>query len=332
MKKSQKFSSNTNDIKKIQDYSIFRPQTFETFIGQKKIKRNLEVFIQSSKKRKEKLDHILLYGPAGLGKTSLAYIIANEMKSQIKIIQAPILKKAGDLASHLTNLKDYDIFFIDEIHRLKIELEEILYTAMEDGKIDIMIGEGISAKSVRLSLSKFTLIGATTKMGLLSTPLQSRFSIIEYIEYYTEEEITQILLQSAKIIHIKMDLKSAIEIAKRSRGTPRIANNLLKRIRDFAEFENKSQIDFTITIKAFKKLEIDEYGLNKIDKKLLQVMKKHYNGGPVGIETLSMSIGESSRTIEEHYEPYLLQKGFLARTRSGRVLTQLAYSYLKNTN
>ncbi len=316
-----------NDEEMIQEYSL-RPQTLAEYIGQTKVKEKMHIYIEAAKKREEPLDHVLLYGPPGLGKTTLSNIIANEMKANIKITSGPAITKPGDLASILTTLKDGDILFIDEIHRISKNVEEILYPALEDFCLDIMIGKGPSAKSIRLNIPKFTLIGATTRVGSLSTPLYDRFGIVERLDMYSVEDLEKIITRSSRILGVDIELDSATEIARRSRGTPRIANRLLKRVRDYAAVLGDGTITLDIAESSLDKLEIDDLGLDNVDKKLLTTIIELYKGGPVGIETLSATINEDVVTIEDVYEPYLLQIGFLARTNRGRVVTPLAYEHL----
>jgi Holliday junction DNA helicase RuvB len=304
-----------------------RPRSFEEFIGQDKIKDNLEIFIQAAKQRNEPLDHTLFCGPPGLGKTTLAHIIAAELGAEIKVTSGPVLERPGDLAAILTNLGDKDILFIDEIHRLPRIAEEILYPAMEDYQLDIIIGQGPSARSLKLNLPKFTLIGATTRTGLLTSPLRDRFGIINRLDFYKPDDLKKILFRSAKILNTEIKEDAAAEIAKRSRGTPRIANRLLRRTRDFAQVKGSGVIEIDITREALRAMDVDSMGFDEMDRKLLLTIIKKYGGGPVGLETLASSIREEKDTIEEVYEPYLLQEGFLERTPRGRVATNIAYEH-----
>lgn len=306
-----------------------RPKKLSDYVGQEKVKENLKIFLQAAKKRKEQLDHILLQGPPGLGKTTLAYIIAEELGVGIKTTSGPAIERQGDVAAILTNLQDRDILFIDEMHRLPRAVEEILYPAMEDYKIDLVIGKGPSAKTLRLSLPKFTIIGATTRPGLLTSPLRSRFGIIFHLEFYTPEELKEIIMRNAKILNIKISQEGAMEIAKRSRGTPRITNRLLKRVRDYADVWDKGEITLDIAKKALACLEIDEIGLDKRDREFLLCIIDKFSGGPVGVETIAASVYEEKDTLEEVYEPYLLQIGFVARTPRGRIATKNAYKHLQ---
>ena len=305
-----------------------RPHNFEEYIGQSKVKENMKIYIKAALKRKEALDHVLLYGPPGLGKTTLANIIASELGVNIKITSGPAIEKPGDLAAILTNLEENDLLFIDEIHRLKKSVEEVLYPALEDCNLDIMIGKGPSARSIRIDLPKFTLVGATTKAGSLSGPLRDRFGIIHRLNLYSVEELATIVTRSANILEIPISKEAAEEIGSRSRGTPRIANRLLKRVRDFAEVQDMSRIDYVITKKTLDTLEIDEYGLDEIDRQLLDTMITKFNGKAVGLEALAAAIGEDKDTIEDVYEPYLMQIGFINRTPRGRMLTRLAYEHM----
>lgn len=305
-----------------------RPKSLSEYEGQEKVKENLKIYIEAAKIRGDVLDHVLLYGPPGLGKTTLSGIIANEMGVNIRITSGPAIEKQGDLVALLTNLADNDILFIDEIHRLPRTVEEILYPAMEDYEIDIIVGKGPSARSIRLTLPHFTLIGATTRAGQLSTPLRDRFGVVLKLELYTPDELASIVMRSAKILGIQIDGEGAKEIASRSRGTPRIANRLLKRVRDFAQVMGNGKIDLEIASYALKKLEIDELGLDNVDRRMLTTIIKNYGGGPVGLETLAATVGEEAVTIEDVYEPYLMQIGFLSRTPRGRCATRLAYEHL----
>ena len=305
-----------------------RPKTLEEYIGQTKVKENMKIYIEAAKKRGEPLDHVLLYGPPGLGKTTLSNIISNEMNSNIKITSGPAIEKPGDLAALLTNLSEFDVLFIDEIHRLNKSVEEILYPALEDYTLDIIIGKGPSARSIRLDLPKFTLIGATTKAGSLTTPLRDRFGIVERLELYKPEDLQKIVKRSAGILDVEIDDTATMEIAKRSRGTPRIANRILKRVRDYAAVLGDGKVDLKMAKLALSKLEIDDLGLDQTDRNILLTIIQKYAGGPVGIETLAATTGEEMETIEDVYEPFLMQIGFVARTPRGRIALPSAYEHL----
>lgn len=310
------------------DENSLRPRKFTEYIGQEKVRRNLSIFIQAAKERGEPLDHVLLYGPPGLGKTTLAAIIASEMGVNFRVTSGPAIEKAGDLAGLLTNLNEFDVLFIDEIHRLNRSVEEILYPAMEDFSFDIIMGKGPAARSLRLDLPRFTLVGATTRAGLLTAPLRDRFGVINRLEMYTTEELARIVKRSAGILKVELDEEGAREVALRSRGTPRIANRLLKRVRDFAQIQGNGRIDGPLARQSLDALEVDRLGLDKVDCTILQTMIYKFGGGPVGLETLAAATGEDSTTIEEVYEPYLLQLGFLNKTPRGRMATPLAYQHL----
>lgn len=306
-----------------------RPHTLEEFIGQTKLKANLKIFIEAARKRKEPLDHLLLFGPPGLGKTTLAHIVAREMGANVRPTSGPVLERPGDLAGLLTNLEAGDVLFVDEIHRVSSVVEEYLYPAMEEFVIDIMIDKGPSARSVKINLPHFTLIGATTRSGLLTSPLRSRFGIVERLNYYEEEELTQVLRRSARLLKVEIDDSGAREIARRSRGTPRVANRLLRRVRDYAQVKADGRITSDVADRALKMLDVDDAGLDPMDKRILNYLLLECAGGPVGINTLSVGVGEEGETLEEIYEPYLIQRGFLKRTPSGRVATERAYRHLK---
>lgn len=326
MKKRIITSEQTIEDIKIEEH--LRPQSLDTYIGQQKLKTNLRIYIEAAKQRKESLDHVLFYGPPGLGKTTLAGIIAQEMGVNLKVTSGPAIEKPGDLASVLNNLSPGDVLFIDEIHRLNRQVEEVLYPAMEDYAIDIVIGKGPTARSIRLDLPKFTLVGATTRAGMLTAPLRDRFGVVHRLEFYSVEELTEIILRSSRVLDVEIEKAGAVELAKRSRGTPRLANRLLKRVRDFAQIRYDGVIREEVAKETLNLLDVDQYGLDNVDRNILLSIIEKFNGGPVGVESLAASIGEDSGTIEDVYEPYLLQNGFLVRTQRGRMATELAYTHL----
>ncbi len=328
MEEENLITPNVVDDQESQQENVLRPKNLNEYIGQTKVKENMKIYIEAAKKREEPLDHVLLYGPPGLGKTTLANIISHEMNSNLKITSGPAIEKPGDLAALLTNLSEFDVLFIDEIHRLNKSVEEILYPALEDFTLDIIIGKGPSARSIRLDLPKFTLIGATTRAGALTTPLRDRFGIVERLELYNSEELTTIVKRSANILNIAIENDAAVEIAKRSRGTPRIANRLLKRVRDYAAVLGNGTITLDIAKIALNKLDIDDIGLDSIDRRLLRTLIEKYQGRPVGIETLATTLGEEVTTIEDVYEPYLIQIGYISRTPRGRIALPEAYKHL----
>ena len=305
-----------------------RPSRLTEFIGQEGTVANLKVYIESARRRNENLDHVLLFGPPGLGKTTLAYIIARELSVNIKTSSGPVLERAADLAGILTNLAERDVFFVDEIHRINATVEEYLYAAMEDYRIDIMLDKGPSSRSIQLALAPFTLIGATTRLGNLTSPFRERFGVILRLDFYSAEELQQVIVRSAELLEIALDLDAAVEIARRSRGTPRLANRILRRARDFAEVDGTGHLSLDMARNALKRLGIDEIGLDEMDRRILTTLVKNYRGGPVGVETLSVALHESPRTIEEVYEPFLIKEGFLQRTPRGRVALERVYAYL----
>ncbi len=326
MKKRIITTENLEEDVKIENH--LRPQLLKDYIGQEKAKETLKIYIEAAKSRGESLDHVLFYGPPGLGKTTLAGIIANEMNVNIKITSGPAIEKPGEMAAILNNLQEGDVLFVDEIHRLNRQVEEVLYPAMEDFAIDIMIGKGSSARSIRLDLPKFTLVGATTRAGMLTAPLRDRFGVVNRLEFYTDQELQTIIIRSAKVLGVEIDTKGALEIARRSRGTPRLANRLLKRVRDFAQIKFNGVITEEVVNYALDLLDVDKYGLDHVDRNILETIIQKFQGGPVGLDTLAASIGEDSGTIEDVYEPYLLKNGFIQRTPKGRIVTEFAYRHL----
>lgn len=325
---NERITSAAANIGEERQEASIRPQYLDDYIGQKGVKDNLKIFIEAARRRGEPLDHVLFYGPPGLGKTTLAGIIANELGVNIKITSGPAIERAGDLAAILTNLEENDVLFIDEIHRLNRSVEEVLYSAMEDYALDIIIGKGPSARSIRLDLARFTLIGATTRAGSLSAPLRDRFGVISKFELYTIDELTEIIRRTARILGVSADEESLVEMAKRSRGTPRVANRMLKRIRDFSQVKGNGIIDMEITKEALSALGVDELGLERLDREILSGIIERFNGGPVGIDTIAASIGEERVTIEDVYEPYLIQTGLLYRTQKGRVVSPAGYRHM----
>ena len=320
-------STESLDIEEQKSEYNLRPQYLSEYIGQKKVKDNLHIFIEAAKKRNEPLDHLLLYGPPGLGKTTLSTIVANEMGVNIKITSGPAIEKPGELAAILNNLSDNDILFIDEIHRLSTQVEEVLYPAMEDYAIDVVIGKGAGARSIRLDLPRFTLIGATTRVGMLSAPLRDRFGMVDKLEFYTHDDLREIVMRSAEVLGVDIDDEGALEIARRSRGTPRLANRLLKRCRDYAEGCHDGHIDHDVAKAALDKLQVDSMGLDVNDRNILMTMIEKFAGGPVGLDTLAAAVGEDPGTIEDVYEPYFIMNGFINRTPRGRVVTDLCYRH-----
>lgn len=325
---SRRIITTENLAEDVKMESHLRPQLLKDYIGQEKAKETLKIYIEAAKERGESLDHVLFYGPPGLGKTTLAGIIANEMNVNIKITSGPAIEKPGEMAAILNNLQEGDVLFVDEIHRLNRQVEEVLYPAMEDYAIDIMIGKGATARSIRLDLPKFTLVGATTRAGMLTAPLRDRFGVVNRLEYYTIEELKTIIMRSASVLNVGIDEKGAYALARRSRGTPRLANRLLKRVRDFAQIKYDGYITEEVTNFALDLLDVDKEGLDQIDRELLMTVIQKFQGGPVGLDTLAASVGEDSGTIEDVYEPYLLKNGFIQRTPRGRIVTEKAYIHL----